>query len=635
MRGAGEPGFFVPRRHLKGAITGDLVLVRQSKKRSRGRGGRLPEAAVSKVLSHRFDRLVGSIERRGKIQWVIPFDAKLPFEVELEDAVDADDGEFVEIEVLERRGTGGSPRGRVREILGSVDEPGVDVEVVLHHYRIPDAFPAAVLEAVDSYPDDPSPESFSGREDLRDQTVITIDGESARDFDDAISIERNAAGGFRLGIHIADVASYVEEGSDLDREAYRRGTSVYYPDRAIPMLPESLSNGLCSLRPDVPRLAMSAILDLDSEGHVLQRRFAETVIRSCRRMTYEEVRRVLESEPGAAKDLPAEVLELLRDAERLMKKRLERRSQRGSIDFDLPEGDVVLDEEGFTVGVRPEQRTVAHRIIEEFMIAANEAVAEELEGHAFSTLHRIHSAPNPRDLEELREVLAELGLELKGDLQAMHPSALQSLLERVEGQPEESFVSSMVLRSMQRAIYHPESRGHYALSTRHYLHFTSPIRRYPDLLVHRQLKRLLDGADGDQAGSAEHLDRGLTLIAEHCSSTERRAEQSERVLLQWKLVRFLAGRVGEKFSGRITGVQPFGLFVQLTDYYVDGLIPVRSLTDDFYDFEAENHRLVGRRTNRQLRLADRVDVVLDGVDQRRRGLNLRLDTDDKLLDSQQ
>lgn len=623
----GEPGFFVHRRHLKGAISGDLVLLRRSQKKKGKRGdGRLPEATVTKVLSHRNERIVGSLDTRDRKRWVIPFDPKLALEIQVEGPKTGKDGEYVVVELAEHRGPRGTIRGRIVEFLGSVETPGVDVEVVLRHYRIPDQFPAAVLEAADSFPEEPPSESLAGREDLRAETIITIDGESARDFDDAVSIKRLATGGYHLGIHIADVGAYVLPGSVLDLEAYHRGTSVYYPDRAIPMLPENLSNGLCSLRPEVPRLTMSVFLEFDSEGTVQRRRFAETVISSSRRMTYKEVQCILESDPDAPDDLQPEVLELLQAAESLMKKRLERRSERGSIDFDLPEGDVVLDEEGFTVGVMPEQRTVAHRIVEEFMIAANEAVAEELDGHGYPALHRIHSAPSPRDLEELREVLKEIGLEMEGDLEALHPSVLQDLLQRIEGRPEESFVSSMVLRSMQRAIYHPESRGHYALSTRHYLHFTSPIRRYPDLLVHRQLKKLLTDSKGSQDRS-EPLETGLQIVADHCSSTERRAEHSERVLLQWKLVRLLESRIGETFSGRITGVQAFGFFVQLTDYYVDGLVPVRSLTDDFYEFEAENHRLVGRKTGRKLRLADEVEVILDGIDQRRRGLNLRLAPD--------
>jgi ribonuclease R len=453
--------------------------------------------------------------------------------------------------------------------------------------------------------------------------VITIDGETARDFDDAISVRRLAGGGFELGVHIADVSAYVCPGTGLDREAYRRGTSVYYPDRAIPMLPENLSNGLCSLRPEVPRLCLSAFLTLERDGKVQKRRFAETVIRSTRRLTYEEVQRLLEKPRKSDHNQYGDVLELIRDSRGLMKRLLERRMERGSIDFDLPEGDVVLDSEGFTVGVQPGNRTVAHRIIEEFMIAANEAVAAELMGHESPAIYRIHTAPSPDDLEELRMVLGGLGIRLKGDLEALHPSVLQDLLVRVEGRPEESFVSSMVLRSMQRAIYHPECRGHYALSSRHYLHFTSPIRRYPDLLVHRQLKRLLQ-EETEEDAHQRMLSKALPAIAEHTSQTERRAEQSERVLLQWKLVRFLAERVGETFQGRITGVQPFGFFVQLTDYFVDGLVPVRSLTDDFYRYEAESHQLVGRSNRRRFRLADEIEVVLSGVDLRRRGLELRL-----------
>jgi ribonuclease R len=378
-------------------------------------------------------------------------------------------------------------------------------------------------------------------------------------------------------------------------------------------------------------LTLSAFLRFDADGRLVGRRFAESVIQSTRRMTYSEVQAVLAGERSTIEALSPAIRELISTAESLMKKRLERRTERGSIDFDLPEGDVMLDNEGFTVGVRPEQRTAAHRIVEEFMIAANEAVAQELMGHERPTLHRIHAAPDPRELAELREILAELGIDLEGDLEALHPSVLQALLEHVEGRPEESFVSSLVLRAMQRAVYHPEPRGHYALSSNHYLHFTSPIRRYPDLLVHRQLKALLRGGE-ESLFTSEEFSLALLGMAEHCSETERRAERAERVLLQWKLVRFLGGRIGESFRGRITGVQPFGLFVQLSDYYVDGLVPMRSLRDDYYVFEPENHRLVGRDTGRRYRLADEVEVVLESVDERRRGLNLKIQTESQLVD---
>lgn len=630
----GEAGFFVRRRNLKGAMDGDLVLLKRTRGKRRPKSAiQLPEAAVARVLSRRHSQVVGTVEARGQRRWLVPFDPKLNLDLEIEGKRRTADDEFVVVEVTSYPTTGkGAARGRVTEVLGSPSTPGVDVAVVLRHFDIPEDFAADTLAAAEALPEDPNPESFAGREDLRDKTVITIDGESARDFDDAISVERLQDGGFRLGVHIADVSAYVAEGSALDTEAYRRGTSVYYPDRAIPMLPERLSNGLCSLRPEVPRLTLSAFLRFDSQGVVQERRFAETVICSTQRMTYDGVQQILEGDRNEHTQERPEVLELLDTARDLMKRLLERRSDRGSIDFDLPEGDVILDGEGFTVGVRPEKRTVAHRIIEEFMIAANEAVATELSGHEIPTIFRIHAAPNPKDLEELRFVLSELGIQLEGDLEALHPSALQRVLREIEGRPEESFVSFMVLRSMQRAIYHPESRGHYALSSDHYLHFTSPIRRYPDLVVHRQLKELLRGDEPD-ADEVDLMIRSLPAVAEHCSNTERRAEQSERLLLQWKLVRFLAEQVGEVFQGRITGVQPFGLFVQLKGYFVDGLVPIRSLTDDFYVFEPESHRLVGRSSSRRYRLADEVEVVLKGVDLRRRGLELRLAPKSQLLDS--
>jgi ribonuclease R len=451
---------------------------------------------------------------------------------------------------------------------------------------------------------------------------VTIDGDSARDFDDAISVERLADGGFVLGVHIADVAHYVREGGVLDLEAYRRGTSVYFPERAVPMLPETLSNGLCSLRPGVPRLAVSVLLEMSGAGEVRSRRFAETVICSRRRLTYSEVRRLLEEPEPSDEGEYGEVLGALRQAHELMTLLHRRRLARGSIDFDLPEGDVILDLDGVTVGVRPGERTVAHRIIEEFMIAANEAVAAELEGRDAPALYRIHEEPDRGRLEELRELLKPLGIPLEVDVEHLHPTVLQEVLRRVEGHREESFVATLVLRAMKRALYFPESRGHYALSSRHYTHFTSPIRRYPDLLVHRQLKAILHGEPAE--GPPEELLRErLPTLADHTSATERRAERAERLLLQWKVVRFLQGREGEEFSGRVTGVQPYGLFVQLTDLYVDGLLPIANLVDDYYEFRPELHRLEGRK-GKIFRLADELTVALVEVDLLRRGLVLGL-----------
>jgi len=568
------------------------------------------------------DTLVGTLETVKGGRWLVPFDPKVSLELPVVGAKGIPDGDYVVVTV-ERLPRGRRPRGRVVEILGDPEVPGVDVLVVLRHYGIPEDFPDAVLDAALRFPEDPRPEDWAGREDLRQRTIITIDGESARDFDDAVSIERLPDGVFRLGVHIADVSHYVKEGDPLDLEAYLRGTSVYYPERAIPMLPEGLSNGLCSLRPQVPRLTVSVFLDINRDGEILARRFAETVIRSTRRMTYTEVRRILEEPRPEDRAEYGPVLPALREMHHLMQILNHARTVRGSIDFDLPEGDVVLNTDGVMVGVFPEERNVAHRLIEEFMIAANEAVALELVSRKVPALFRIHAAPTPARVEELRELLATFGLSLHGDAEDLHPGALQEVLKSVHGRPEEHFVSSVVLRTLQRALYDPECLGHYALASPFYCHFTSPIRRYPDLLVHRRLKALLRGRAEREAERSRLVER-LPVMAEHTSQTERRAEQSERDLLQWKKVRFLAGRAGEIFKGQITGVQPFGLFVQLDGYYVDGLVPIRSMGDDYYRYEPDAHRLVGENRGRVFRLADPVEVRLVGASPRHRGLDFTL-----------
>ncbi len=618
-----EAGFYVQQRHLKGAEDRDMVLIKRLKGRSPEAGRGLPPASVVKVLAVRYLRAVGTVEERDRRHWLVPYDAKTTLDVEVLGAEGLGPTDWVVIELDPPSAAGQRRRGRVVERLGAIDQPGTDVRVVLRHYEIPEEFPAAVVAAASGMPADPTPADWEGRIDLRRKVIVTIDGETARDFDDALSLDRLPGGGWRLGVHIADVAHYVQEGTPLDLEAYRRGTSVYYPDRAIPMLPEGLSNGLCSLRPGVPRLTLSALLELDATGEVVKRSFAETVIQSTRRLTYTEVRRLLDepSPDDAAEYGP--VRDRLLALRELMEILLRRRSARGSIDFDLPEGDVILDTDGNTVGVKPSERNVAHRIVEECMIAANEAVAFTLESHGVAALHRVHDAPSPLRLEDLREVLRSLGHDLPGPLEDMHPSALQDALRQVAGRPEEAFVAALVLRTVQRAVYSPESRGHYALAAQYYTHFTSPIRRYPDLIVHRRLRALLRGtaeADAERSLLAERL----PVVGEHCSDTERRAEQSERDLLQWKKVRFLASRVGESFPGRITGVQGFGLFVQLDAWFVDGLVPMRTLADDFYIHEPENHRLVGQEQGRIFQLAQPVMVELVGIDERRRGLQLKI-----------
>ena len=569
----GEPLFFIRKRNLHKALDGDLVVVRKLGKQKPW-SDRPAEGMIVKVLGTRLDTLVGWLETDARgLRWLNPYDPKVSLELPVVGAEGVPDGAYVRGGGRPHRprppGAGGRGAGGPRNAgSGRAGRPAPP----RHSGRVPrEPFspPRRRSRPIRR------PADWAGREDLRGRVIVTIDGETARDFDDAVSIERLPGGTFRLGVHIADVAHYVKEGDALDLEAYHRGTSVYYPERAVPMLPEGLSNGLCSLRPNVPRLTLSAFLEIDRDGVIHARRFAETVIESSRRMTYTEVRRILE-EPrpeDAAEYGP--VLPTLREMHHLMQILNHARSLRGSIDFDLPEGDVVLNTDGVMVGVFPEERNVAHRIVEEFMIAANEAVAYELVRREVPALYRVHEQPTIERLEELAELLATFGLKLRGELENLPPIALQEVLREVKGKPEEKFVSSVVLRTLQRALYDPQCLGHYALASQFYTHFTSPIRRYPDLVVHRQLKAHLRARPREW--EASRLIERLPAMAEHTSTTERRSEQSERDLLQWKKVRFLAGRAGETFKGRITGVQPFGLFVQLDGYFVDGLVPIRTM----------------------------------------------------------
>jgi ribonuclease R len=630
-RHGGRPAasWFIASQRLKGALDGDRVLVHPKGRRLRRVGDRkLREAEVTKVLESPSDRLVGSLERDDDgAWWLVPYDPKSGLDVAIRDPGAGRDGDWVvaTVEPTPTKGGGsGPPRGRILEVLGPSTEPGVDVQVALAHYRIPEAFSEEALAEAEALPAEPDPRHFEGRRDLRGDLLVTIDGPTARDFDDAVSVEELSGGRHRVGVHIADVSHYVAEGSALDLDAYHRGTSVYFPDRAVPMLPERLSNGLCSLRPHVPRLALSVFLVLDRDGEVVEKEFASTVIESKRRLTYDEVRRVLEEPAPGDADEYGPLLGLFERLRTVARTLNAKRAERGSLDFDLPEGDVILDTDGYMVGISARERHVAHRIIEEMMIAANEAVAEELDEREVPALYRVHDLPSPERLEELQETLQHFGFKIRGDFHDLPPAELQRVLREVEGRPQEEFVNNLVLRTLKRAAYEVECLGHYALASTYYTHFTSPIRRYPDLVVHRQLRRLATlGPKRARRESAEaFLPERLPVVAEHTSVTERRAERAERDVLQWKKVLFLAEHVGDRFRGIITGVQPFGFFVRLEPELVDGLVAIRTLEDDFYVFEPETHRLVGDNRGRVFQLGDEVEVILEAVDYLRRGLNL-------------
>ncbi len=624
----GGPDLFVSRSGMHGALDGDTVLAREERARSAGRK-REPDrisGSIIRVLSRARERVVGRFETQAGHKIVIPYDPKIDAVVRIVEGKThgAREGEIVEARLTSFPDARRVAEGVVEERIGFLGEPGVDIEIVLRSHGLPPRFPQAVVEEAEAFPEEVREEDLLGRRDFRDRRVVTIDGETAKDFDDAVEVERTG-NGYRLGVHIADVSNYVAEGTALDAEALSRGTSVYFPGRVLPMLPERLSNGLCSLNPRVDRLVLSAILETDRKGRVTKSEFVRGVIRSSHRMTYTEVARLLETRPGSEdQSRYGAFLEDFRAMAELAALLRQRREARGSIDFDLPDADVVLDDAGLVVGIVPESRNVAHRLIEEFMLAANEAVAKKLLFSKQPAIYRVHDKPDPDRLVDLREILESFGYELKGDLEEVPPSAFQRLLNEVEGKPEERLLSDLLLRAHRKAIYSEECRGHYALAAPYYCHFTSPIRRYPDLIVHRQLTRLLEDGRPVPAKDFESINQTLAGIAKLSSERERRAEQAERESLLWKKIVFMKDKVGREFDAFVTGVTSFGLFVMLKDFFVEGLVPVSALGDDFFVYEEKQHRLRGRSSGKTYRLGDTLRVKLEAIDEARRRLDFRL-----------
>jgi ribonuclease R len=525
-----------------------------------------------------------------------------------------DEGELVVISLESVSASGDRARGRLLERIGFLGEPGVEERVILRLFEIPDSFAKEALDEAARLPEQIAEASLAGRWDLRDRPAITIDGETARDFDDAVSAFLGKGENIVVEVHIADVSHYVRPGSALDGEARRRGTSVYLPGLCVPMVPERISNDLCSLRAGVDRLTYTVRFNVSAAGEIDGFEIHDSVIRSRRRCTYDEVFEWLEmprdSWPENTSDFADSLALLALAAERLSRDRRER----GSLDFDLAAPEIRFDDQGRVVAVTPELRNRAHRLIEELMVAANQCVARYLIEHHQPALHRVHDRPDANRVEDLRAVLVELGYELKGSAHDLEPASLQRVLDMASGRPEERLFATLVLRTMARALYSPEPRGHYALAVDAYLHFTSPIRRYPDLLCHRMLRRLQKEGKALLPPELEQLHKELEVLGESCSNTEQRAEAAEREAVQWKTVLFLRNRVGEHFDGHISGVTSFGLFVQLDEVLLDGLIHISELQDDYYDHDEPRHRLVGQRTHRAWRLGDAVNVQLVGVD---------------------
>jgi len=507
-------------------------------------------------------------------------------------------------------------------VLGDIDAPGVDTEIIIRKFGIPDVHsPDAVAEAI-AMGGAVTDKDIRGRTDFRRLQTVTIDGEHARDFDDAITIEKLPNGHYWLGVHIADVSHYVEEGSALDREAYERGTSVYFPERAVHMFPTELATGLCSLNPHVDRLVQSCFMEIDRRGEVVRHEFHDGVINSNERMTYTAVNGILtdrDPELIARYEPLVPMFERMGELFRILN---DARRRRGSIDFDLNEAEVIIDEGGMVEAIIALQRNVAHRLIEEFMLLANQTVASYLESQNAPSLYRVHEEPDVLKIAKFEEFISGFGYSLAAPLTALRPRHFQKLIERIQGKPEEKPIAFLMLRTMQKARYAPENLGHFGLAASSYTHFTSPIRRYPDLVVHRSLRTARHQTLSEEQREAAAED--LPEVARHTSEMERRADDAERELLQWKKVKFMADKVGDEFEGYITGVAAFGLFIELIEHYVEGLVHVSTMADDYYRLVESAHMLHGENTQKTYRLGDKVKVQVIRVNMDVRQIDLGL-----------
>ena len=624
---------FINARAMGAGLHEDSVIARVTGIRERGREGR-----VEAVLRHVNQTVIGTFVKLKSESFVSPIDERFIYEIGIapSDTLGATDGDIVNVEITKPPAAGRSPRGRVIEVLGRPEHPGMDLEIIIRKHRLPHVFPESVLAQAEAISPEITEEQFVAREDFRDRLTITIDGETARDFDDAVSLEELPNGRLLLGVHIADVSYYVREGSALDQEALHRGTSVYFPERAIPMLPERLSNDICSLKPQVDRLTMSALIELHRNGRVVDYRLTPSVIHSRERMTYTAVNEIITNPEGKTATAYLHVKDMLLKMHELTILLIKRREERGAIDFDLPEAELRFNDEGQIGGIARSERNIAHRLIEEFMLLANETVAQHLEALSVPLLYRIHEEPNPEKIEEFAEIAASFGHKF-----SMHgpipQRGFQQLAREIQGKPEERMLSYLMLRSMQRARYTPHNAGHFGLAMKTYTHFTSPIRRYPDLIVHRILREVIERGAEDSGSSdadlgAKHslkriswpvfdeqreteLRAGLEMIGDHSSERERAAADAERELMDWRKAAFMVDRVGDEFDGIVTGVKDYGFYVELDEFFVEGLVHVSVLTDDVYAFQERRHRLVGQRTRREFRLGDRVRVSVNRVDQ--------------------
>ncbi len=697
---------FIPPPAIGSAMHGDQVLVELIRKKDDGRA----EGRILRVLTRGNPTVVGTFHRGARQNYVTPIDEKVTQQIVIPRGMEwpegwgthaerdrvlgkeARQGEWgdlegvvVEVEITDWPSPTENPRGRVLEILGYEDDFGVDVEIIIRKFHLPHHFPVEVLQEAQQFDGVIFAGQMQHRRDYRPVPIVTIDGETARDFDDAVTVRRLSNGNFELQVHIADVAHYVREGSSIDLEARLRGTSVYFPDRAVPMLPIELSTDMCSLRPQVERMVLSCVMEIDHQGEIVGYTLSEGVIRSAERMTYTNVNLILEGDAALREHYHklVDVFELMRELAMVLNRK---RVRRGSIDFDLPEPVIEFDEHGLMKSIGRSERNIANRIIEEFMLSANECVASYLESKGVASLYRIHEKPDPKRVMDFETIAARFGYSLgvgalpvkrvqfKAERRERYgtgsraktleipeevhitPRMYQKLTQKIAGKPEERILSYLMLRSLKQARYSEKNEGHFALAAPTYTHFTSPIRRYPDLIVHRILKDVLrESAEreehgvpvgvGEIAGSGEHSspwskrptlspkdgDKGgarglhgpmaedeLHQIAEESSQAERRADEAERELMEWKKMKFMEERVGDDFDGLVVSVTKFGMFVELNDMFIEGLVPLASLSDDHYLYHENTRQIIGQRNRKAYSLGDPIRVLVDRIDRMQR-----------------
>lgn len=599
---------FIPGDKTGGALHGDKVQLVVS---PNGNGKR-PEGTVIRVVEHANQTIIGFYQKNKNFGFVIPDNQKIGRDIFIAQGKDmgAVTGHKVVVRMTDFGGEHKKPEGVITEIIGHVNDPGTDILSIVKAYGLPEEYPPEVMQQVSRMPDAVTGEDLAGRKDIRDWKTVTIDGEDAKDLDDAITLSREEYG-YKLGVHIADVTNYVTEGSALDEEALRRGTSVYLVDRVIPMLPHKLSNGICSLNAGTDRLALSCIMEIDPQGRVLGHEVAETVINVDRRMTYTAVNDIVTNrDPAVMEEYEGfvELFDLMKELADILR---EKRRQRGSIDFDFPESKIILDEKGKPVDIRPYERNAATKIIEDFMLMANETIAEDYFWQELPFVYRTHDNPDPEKMKRLGTFINNFGYTIKTQQGEVHPKEIQKLLDKIEGGEEEALISRLTLRSMKQAKYMPVCAGHFGLAAKYYTHFTSPIRRYPDLQIHRIIKENLRG--GLTEKRLAHYDKILSGVTIQCSQTERRAEEAERETIKLKKCEYMSKRIGEVFEGVISGVTAWGFYVELPNT-VEGLVRVNELQDDYYIFDEQHLELRGETGGKTYKLGQKIAVKATGTD---------------------